>query len=366
MKHFVGCDMHKRYSVFYTITETQEHKGPVTIQHEDLESLVQFFRSFPPNTPVAIETTGYWYWMVDLIEDCGLRPILTHARKAKVMMGCLHKTDKLDARGLALLLLNGSIPSVWIANKAIRGARTLTRHRLQLSKMRSQIKNRIGALFDAYGIRFPEVSDRFGKRGRRLMAERLARLPEAARWCVQRELDHLDYVLCALEAVEDRIAELIPEHPEIELLMTLPGVGRILAPTIWFETGDIARFPRPECYVSYCGLTPRIRASGGKVRYGRLARAVNKFLKWAYIEAANVVSLHAKRSYRGTTAGELYLRARRHHIHARAVVIVARHLARSAYWMLRRGEPYRPRKLGAFRPYAGERHKLMHPERCRF
>jgi hypothetical protein len=77
-------------------------------------ALQEFLQGCDPGSPVAVETTGNWYWIVDEIEGAGCMPRLVHARKAKLMMGMINKTDKLDARGLNRLQRAGTLPAVWI------------------------------------------------------------------------------------------------------------------------------------------------------------------------------------------------------------------------------------------------------------
>src|SRR3989449_3626095 len=77
--------------------------------------------------------------------------------------------------------------------------------------------------------------------------------------------------------------------------MTLPGIAEILAATIALEIGDIGRFPDAPHLASYAGTTPRVHASGGRVRYGRLRADVNRYLKWAFVEAANSVAVNHRR-----------------------------------------------------------------------
>ena len=102
--------------------------------------------------PVALESIGDWYWIVDEIETAGCKPLMTHAAKAKVIMGNVNKTDKLDARGLATLLRNGTLPTVWIAPAEIRDERELPRTRMSLCRIRVSIKNRIHATLAKYNL----------------------------------------------------------------------------------------------------------------------------------------------------------------------------------------------------------------------
>jgi hypothetical protein len=79
---------------------------------------------------VAVETTGNWYWIVDEIEGAGCVPRLVHARKAKLMLGTINKTDKLDARGLNHLQRAGTLPTAWIPSSELRDWRDLPRTRM--------------------------------------------------------------------------------------------------------------------------------------------------------------------------------------------------------------------------------------------
>ena len=102
-----------------------------------------------------------WYWIADEIEAAGCVPLLTHAAKAKVMMGNVNKTDKLDAKGLATLLRLGSLPTVWLPPGEVRDGRELPRTRMALTKMRTALKNRIHATLAKYNRKLEGASDIF-------------------------------------------------------------------------------------------------------------------------------------------------------------------------------------------------------------
>src|SRR3970040_670149 len=108
----VGCDAHKHYSLF-SVLDARGHLIQRTRVNHAPGAIRAFLSQFPPGTPVARETGGNWYWIVDEIEEAGCLPLLAHAAKAKSMMGHVHKTDKLDASGLATLLRMGTLPAVW-------------------------------------------------------------------------------------------------------------------------------------------------------------------------------------------------------------------------------------------------------------
>jgi len=100
----------------------------------------------------------------------------------------------------------------------------------------------------------------------------------------------------------------------------------------------------------YAGTTPRVHASGGKTRFGPSRPDVNRYLKWAFVEAANAVCLTRGRTPRRHVS-RLYERVARRKGHAKAIGAVARHLAEATYWMLSKGEAYRePKGSGRLRP----------------
>ncbi len=111
-------------------------------------------------------------------------------------------------------------------------------------------------------------------------------------------------------------------------------------PLIALEVGDVERFPGPGHLASYARMVPRVQASGGKVRYGRTRQDVNRYLKWAYTEAANVVARFYK-THSERHVSQLYARIMRRKGHQKAVGAVGRHLAKATYWILKRREPYR-------------------------
>jgi hypothetical protein len=128
----------KHYSLFAVFDRQGKPVKRTRVNHEP-GAIRAFLSQFPQGTPVALETVGNWYWIVDQIEAAGCLPHLAHAAKAKMMMGNVHKTDKLDADGLATLLHNGTLPSVWIAPGSLRDERELPRTRMAFSKMRTAL-----------------------------------------------------------------------------------------------------------------------------------------------------------------------------------------------------------------------------------
>jgi transposase len=208
------------------------------------------------------------------------------------------------------------------------------------------LKNRIHSVLDKYGLQdsFEDISDIFGSKGRKRLRRVMEQLPEQTCYTTELLLEHLEQTQQKINGIEQRMKQLFEETADSRLLETMPGVGFILAVVILQEVGDIRRFGSAERFASYCGVTPRVHASGGKVRYGRLRPDTNHYLKWAFSEGGNSVAVNRERRPHRHVS-RLYNRIRHRKNHAKAVGAVARHLAEATYWILSKGEAYRERGL---------------------
>ena len=339
----IGCDAHKRFSQFAVRDANGRLCQQRRIEHEP-GAIRDFLVQFPSGTPVALESVGNWYWIVDEIEAAGCIPHMAHAAKAKVMMGNIHKTDKLDAAGLAVLEHLGTLPKVWIPSGEQRDRRELPRTRMALKKHVVGLKNRIHATLAKYAICI-EAKDIFAGTGRRALEGALSNLPVETSYCARQELAVLDAVDAQIKNLEKRIKQQNAQTPSIQLLKTLPGFGDILSIVVDCEVGSISRFDYCDHFASYAGVVPKEQSSGGKIRYGHMLAESNHYLKWAFIEAANVISSRRNApTWRNKHVVQLYERICTKKGHTKAIGAVARHLAEAAFWVLKKGEPYREPK----------------------
>ena len=172
-----------------------------------------------------------------------------------------------------------------------------------------------------------------------MLEKSLEQLPPETRLSVQEQLWLLDQVEQSIKKAEKRIGQVIKMDDTMQLLQTLPGVGPVLAIVIALEIGSVDRFATAEKLASYVGKVPRVNSSGGKTYYGKVRPDVNRYLKWAFTEAANAIVLQQKRRP-DCHVVRLYQRVRKHKGHAKAVTAVGRHLAEATYWMLKNNESY--------------------------
>jgi transposase len=256
--------------------------------------------------------------------------------------GTFGKTDKLDAHGLATLLYLGKLPSVWIAPGDVRDARELPRTRMAFSKSRVSLRNRIHSTLAKYALFLNTNSDIFTPKWRPPLLRLIDTLPAESARCMRQELDLLEVVQNHIDQLETRIQQRIKLSPSMQLIKSLPGVGSILAIVMTLEIGAIDRFSAPKQLAGYSGLVPRVSASGGHVHYGRMVKHANNYLKWAFIEAANVIVRQRHHpNWRRRYVVHLYERTRRRKGHAVAIGATARYLAESTFWVLKKSEPYR-------------------------
>src|SRR5499426_4648832 len=345
---YIAFDAHKRYTLASVVRADGRLVRERRIEHAR-GALQEFLEGCERGSAVAVETIGNWYWIVDEIEAAGCVPRLVHARKAKLMMGEINKTDKLDVRGLNQLQRTGTLPTVWIPPGELRDQRDLPRTRMVLVRQRTQLKNRIHSTLAKYALHDIEVSDLFGARGRALVRQRLELLPPCTAYTTRHLLEQVERLDHQVREFEQQIRTLFKPTPTVQHLLTLPGVGLTLAVVIALEVGDVARFPTAEKLAAYAGTTPRVHASGGKTRFGPSRPDVNRYLKWAFVEAANAICIGRGRAPHRHVS-RLYNRLARRKGHAKAIGAVARHLAEATFWILSKHEPYREPKSRPFRP----------------
>jgi transposase len=234
------------------------------------------------------------------------------------------------------------------------GLSTRSRPRAAFPSSCTQLKNRIHATLAKYALHDLEVSDFFGVRGRALLRQRFALLPPHTAYASQQLLEQVEELDRRVREFEQRIQAVFKPTPAIQLLLTLPGVGLTLAAVIALEVGDVARFASAEKLAAYAGATPRVHASGGKTRFGPSRPDVNRYLKWAFVEAANAICIGRGRAPH-CHVSRLYERIARRKGHAKAIGAVARHLAEATFWILGKHEPYREPKASAVSPTGDKR-----------
>ena len=201
----------------------------------------------------------------DTLEQLGWDVLIADAQRVKGLAPLTCKTDKVDARVLAVLSHRNLVPAIWLPDPRVRREREQARFRLHLVKHKSMPGHRIHATLMTFGQPCP-VSDLFGLEGRKLLDQ--FQIPQPWRETVDASLYLIDYLESEIDAIERELRSSGAEHRYVPLLLTVPGIGWVLAFTIAAEIGDITRFPSARKLVGYTGLCPRVRQSGDSDRRG--------------------------------------------------------------------------------------------------
>jgi transposase len=342
----VGLDLSRRRLDFHLLDEQGEtvEVGAAPPDVDGLLGLAARVGRHRQPVQAAIESMNGARFVHDQLELHGWEVEIADALKVKGLAPLACKTDRIDAWVLAELSRRDLVPAIWLPDPEVRAERERARFRLHLVRHRSALKQRVHAVLLAHGTPCP-VSDLFGVSGRTLL-ERLA-LPQPWAGTVQASLRLIDELEREIAACERELRRLGADHRYVPLLLTVPGIGWVLAYTIAAEIGDIGRFPSPTKLAGYSGLCPRVYQSGESDRRGPLAKQGPKYLRWALVEAATHASRHPVYRERYQRTKTRLGRQRGARV---AQVDLARRLAEAIWHMLTRKQPFAP--AGATNPLA--------------
>jgi transposase len=341
-----GLDLSRKRLDFRLLDEAGEtlEVGAAAPDADGLRGLARRAARFQEPVRAAIESMNGARFVHDQLELAGWQVEIADALKVKGLAPLACKTDRIDAWVLAELSRRDLVPAIWLPDPRVRQERERARFRLHLVRHRSSLKQRVHAVLLAHGKPCP-VSDLFGVSGRALL-ERLA-LPEPWAGTVQASLRLIDELEREIAACEAELRREGADHRYVPLLLSVPGIGWVLAYTIAAEIGDIARFPSPTKLAGYTGLCPRVYQSGASDRRGPLAKQGPKYLRWALVEAAVHASRHPLYRERYQRTKTRLGRQRGPRV---AQVDLARRLAEAIWHMLTRNRPFAP--AGAAKPLA--------------
>ena len=331
MRKFIGIDLHSNNSVVVVADEDDR----VVYQKRLPNDLASIAAALVPHRDetvgVVIESTYNWYWLVDGLMEAGYRVHLAHPAAIKKYEGIKHSGDFADAAYLAQLLRLGLLAEGYVYPREQRGARDLARKRMQLVRYRTAqvlsieaiLMRQTGSCMKGEAVKrlTAEQVDEFG------FARDVALALEANR-AVSQALGQ------QIELLEKRLKERVGLRPEYRLLKTVPGIGETLATTIMLETGSIGRFARVGNFSSYCRCVYSVRESNGKKKGEGNTRNGNKYLSWAFVEAANFALRYCPQARR------FYDRKKSRTNRIVAIKALAHKLARACYHMLREQQPF--------------------------
>jgi len=329
---YAGIDLHSNNSVV-TVLDGADRTVYAKRLPNDLGTIMAALRSCEGTLRgVAVESTYNWYWLVDGLQDAGVTVHLVNTTAVKQYDGLKHSGDFSDARHLAHLLRLGILPVGHIYPRAQRAVRDLLRKRSQLVRQRTaQILSVQNLLARNLGAR---ASSREEVKSWQAESIDAMELLEEQKQALRATLAVMRCIDAQISALERSILAKVKMRAEYNALRTVTGIGNVLALTIALETGDIERFAGAGNFASYARTVKSTRESNGKKKGQGNPKCGNKYLAWAFIEAAHFAVRYdatIKRWYQKKCASSLSVVA---------LKAVAHKLARACYYVMKDGRSF--------------------------
>jgi transposase len=290
---------------------------------------------------VAVESTYNWYWLVDGLRALAYPVVLANPAGMQQYSGLKHADDTSDAFFMAELLRLGILPTGYIYDAQLRPVRDLLRRRLLLVHQRTALMLSFKCLYVRTTGRAMPLNEL-----KSLEVEEAQALYQhpADRLIARVQMEHIDQLTVSIQEIEAAVLERARQLPDYTNLRSLPGVGKMLALTITMEVGDIRRFAQPGHFASYCRAVAAERLSNNKKKAENNAKCGNKYLAWAFVEAANFArryDLLCQAWFQRKAAKTSSLIA---------VKALACKLAKAAWYVMSQGTRYDPRRMFGLPP----------------
>lgn len=283
MKLYAGIDLHSTNSVLVVLDELDKIGYQKRLPN-DLALILSELSVYRSQIEgIVVESTYNWYWLVDGLMSEGYKVHLANTTAIQQYQGLKYSDDHSDARWLAHLLRLGVLPEGHIYPRAQRPVRDLLRKRSQLVRQRTTQVLSIENLWSrntGSSITANEIKQIDSEQIEERLSDQDLALAVKANVAVLQSIDK------QIERVEQRVLELVGLRAEFGLLKSVPGIGEILALTIMLETGTIERFASVGNYASYCRCVNSTKISNGKKKGQGNTKNGNKYLAWAFVEAA--------------------------------------------------------------------------------
>lgn len=286
-----GMDLHSS-NVYICVMEKDGTIGYSKRLKNDLALILKALKSHKELKHIAVESTFNWYWLVDGLMENGYQVHLANPAQLSDCAAPKVTGDRHDAARLAYLLQRGELPEGYIYPKEVRPVRDVLRRRLMLVRQRTQTILSLQAMYARTTGK--QVSGSKLKKWTLIDVEK-AFEQDADQFSAGELLATIQGLEKRVKKMDDYVGKFLKAYPNYERVLQLPGVGKALSLTILLETGPVERFASPGQYASYCRAVPSKRISNGKSKGQNNRKNGNKFLGWAWVEAAQYAQQHHPR-----------------------------------------------------------------------
>jgi transposase len=328
---YTGIDLHSNNSMVTVIDENDRVVAEKRLPNELTKIVALLMPWREEMAGVVVESTFNWYWLVDGLQAAGFKVHLANTTAIKKYDGLKHSGDETDARHLAHVLRLGILPTGTILPPAQRAVRDLSRKRMQL------VRSRTAQILAVENITARQHGTRISSNQvKRLTAEAVEHMsqPEEVGLAMKANLAVITTLSAQIELLEQRLLETVEERAEYRLLNSVPGIGHVLATTILLETGPIERFAGAGNYASYARCVNSVHTSNGKKKGEGNTKNGNKYLAWAFVEAANFALRYCPEAKR------FYERKKAKTNNVVAIKALAHKLARACFHILKERQPF--------------------------
>ncbi len=336
MTLYCGIDLHSNNN-FMSIIDGKDKCLFEKKMNNDIGQILNALKPYKRRLKaVAVESTFNWYWLVDALMAADFKVMLVNTAKVIQYEGLKRTDDRYDAFHLAHLMRLGILPTGYIYPKEERGLRDLLRKRMRLTQncscyimsLKTQYQRQTGQALATNNIKskrfqLPVVGD------------------DNVQLAMTCNLNMIRALSQQVRALEKAIMQQLEPNRNFELLKTARGIGDVLAETILLETGDINRFSSPGNYASYCRCVDSRRESNGKKKGVGNRKNGNKYLAWAFMEAANFAIRYSAK------AKQFYEKKASRTNRIVALKALAHKLSRACYYVMKQGVPFDEEKLFA-------------------
>jgi len=335
-KVIAGIDLHGNNLVIGVINQDGKRLMHRKLDCE-LKQVEEFLRPLKAQLEsMAVESTFNWYWLVDGLRAHGYPIDLANPAQIEQYSGLKHADDKHDAFHLAELQRLDILPKAHIYDAELRPVRDLLRRRTNLVQQRTALFLSFKSLYARTTGQVMPLSQLKSMEPKE--AKELYEHP-ANQLIARVQLEQIEALDKGISRIEQAVLACARELPLYEKLLTLPGVGKILAMTITMEVGDIGRFKTDGDFASYCRTVDSRRLSNGKQKGANNQKCGNKYLAWAFVEAANF----ARRS--DEDCRRWYDRKKARTSTVLATKALACKLAKAAWHVMAKGTDYDARRM---------------------
>jgi transposase len=326
MKSYAGIDLHSTNNYLGVIDSKDKRLFGKRLPN-CLDTITSALKPFRKSlVGIVVESTYNWYWLVDGLQAAGYKVHLANPSAMRQYEGLKHTDDKSDSFWLAHMLRLGILPEGYIYPKQQRSVRDLLRRRLlfvrqratHLLSLKSMITRNLGINIATNEIRKMKEQD----------VDQLFDDPYLV-LTAKSNIVTIKFLRAKIRNIEKAVLAHMSLKPAFEILTSMPGIGTILALTIMLEVDDIKRFAKAGNFASYSRCVKAERLSDEKKKGQGNRKNGNKYLAWAYVEAAHFIVRYCPEANRFYQQKKMKVNG------ALATKALANKLARASYYMLR-------------------------------